>query len=194
MSIAKRVKLPDRTEYTIATLMRDVMAIEATPSVVSRIATEILYYEWTCCLNTLGSDHSITQGLDSLIKFMQEEYEQELLEGRLWRAADTPRAAIKAILKTLPKEVLEYTLCRDHHYVHDVLESTRTERVKEIERYTKIEERLQEEMEQSPDDPDLYNQLRLTLWMLGRYREASDAFKKAKALGWTPENSLLVAI
>ncbi len=194
MSPAKRVKLPKRTEYTMATLMRDVMKIGATPSVVSRIATEVIYYEWTCCLNTLGPDHALTNGLERLMKYFQEEYEQELLEGKLWRVKDTPRAAINAALKTLPPEVLEYTLCRDPQYIHDILESVRADREEEIKRYKMIEKQLRKEIDESPESPDLHNQLRLTLWLLDRYRDATDAFKKAKELGWSPDSSLVVAL
>ncbi|MHA1248012.1 MAG: hypothetical protein ACTSPE_11850 [Candidatus Thorarchaeota archaeon] len=194
MSAAERVKLPKRKVYTVKSLMRDMMAIEATPTVVQKIGTEVIYFEWTCCREIFGDNHPVTVGLDMLLKFMQEDYERFLLEGELWRTADTPRAAINKFLKTLPPEVLDHELCRESEYIHSVLEAARQERLREIRRCKQIEKGLRAELKQSPDDPDLHNQLRLVLWLLGEYREASQEFKTAKKLGWAPDKSVLVAL
>ncbi len=170
------------------------MAIEVTPSVSPKIATEILYYEWTCCINTYGGEHPITKGIERLLKYMQDDYEYELLSGKLWQITDTPRKAINDILKELPNDVLDYTLCRDPSYIHSVLEAARLEREREIKRCERIEVGIRHEIEENPSDPDLYNQLRLALWLLGRYKEATAAFKKAKELGWNYDSTLLVAL
>jgi len=56
-----------------------------------------------------------------------------------------------------------------------------------------MEKGLSAELEEKPDDPELWNQLRLILWILGRYDEASYVFKKARKLGWDKKKPKTVA-
>lgn len=50
------------------------------------------------------------------------------------------------------------------------------------------------ELEKKPKDPELWNQIRLASWILGKHEESSVAFKKAKKLGWDKKKSKTVAI
>jgi cytochrome c-type biogenesis protein CcmH/NrfG len=57
-----------------------------------------------------------------------------------------------------------------------------------------MERGIRKDLEKSPKDPELWNQLRLVLWVLGNYEDASDAFKKAKKLGWDKTTSKTVGL
>ena len=53
---------------------------------------------------------------------------------------------------------------------------------------------VRKEIKDDKDNPNLWYKLRLVLWISEKYSESSDAFKTAKQLGWSVENSALVAL
>ncbi len=185
--------LPRRERYSVKDLLTDLKKIDPTPSVAYKVGTEILYYECTLCSTGLGDAHPVTAGLSQILDFLQHGYEQMLVRGDMHRTRDTPASAINELMKKMPPEALEYILERPGDYVYGVLESARQERLNEIERYKQIETGVRREVEQSPEDPDVYNKLRLLLWVLGRHKEAAEAFQTAKKLGWDSATSDLVA-
>ncbi len=194
MTVEKKVQLPSREQYTVRDLLTDLRSIDPTPSVLDRVASEVIYFQWSCCKTDFGDQNPVTDGLSRLLAFMQGGYEQLLVNGELWRANDTPRAALNQIEKALPPEMMDYVLGRPGAYIHSVLDSAYAERQQEVMNYERLEKGIRSEIEKSPEDPDLYNKLRLLLWILGRHRESSEAFKTAKKLGWKPEASRLVTI
>jgi len=188
------VKLPRRRSYSLKQLLQDVMMIHPSPGVLQRLGSEVIYSEWSFAQNGLGADHPVTRGLAKVLSFMEEEYERQLLEGELSAPTDTPRAALTTLLKSLPKETRDYKLLRDPAYIHQVLTEVLEERKRELERCRQIEAGLRREVKENPDDPDIYNQLRIVLWLMGEYEDASKTFERAKELGWSPEKSALVAL
>ncbi|RDE11834.1 MAG: hypothetical protein C4K49_11150 [Candidatus Thorarchaeota archaeon] len=194
MTVEKKVQLQSREQYTVRDLLADLKSIDPTPSVLNRVASEVIYFQWSCCKTDLGDGSPVTSGLSQLLAFMQGGYEQLLVKGELWRANDTPRAALNQVEKALPPELMDYVLSRPGVYIHSVLDSAFAERQQEVMTYERLEKGIRSEIEKSPEDPDLYNKLRLLLWILGRHRESSEAFKTAKKLGWKPEASRLVTI
>jgi hypothetical protein len=190
----RKPKQPSREKYTVGDLIDDLKAIEPTPSILYKIGSEIVYNQWACCGEKFGADNPVTSGLSQLLEFMQGGYEQRLVRGELWRATDTPKAAIDQVEKTLTREVLDCEFERPRQYIQEVLQSAHEQQLHDLKDYERLEQGMRSEIEASPDDPDNYNKLRLLLWVLGRYKESSQVLKMAKKLGWKPETSELVAI
>ncbi|NWF95340.1 MAG: hypothetical protein HXY34_04285 [Candidatus Thorarchaeota archaeon] len=132
MSAGLREKLPPRDKYTVRTLLDDTKRIDPTPRSVYLIGNEVVYYEWNSCNSELGSDNPVTVGLKTVLEFMESKYETMLIEGEIWRTRDTPNAVINQLVKSLPPEVMEYTLSRPGEHIYRVLEAAREERLREI--------------------------------------------------------------
>jgi hypothetical protein len=194
MTGEKKLKLPSREKYSVGDLLEDLKIFEPTPLSLNKIGSEVVYYEWTCCKDRLGEENSVPKGLSQLLNFMQGGYEEKLLRGDLWRTTDTPKAAIAQLQRELPAEIMAYTLDRPVDYIQSVLQSAYSQQLNDLRNYERLEEGVRTEIKDAPDDADLYNKLRLLLWVLGRYKESSQAFRVAKKLGWKPDNSKLVAL
>ncbi len=189
------IQLPARRKkYTVKGLMSDLKKIGATPSVTDFIGSQCIYNEWNLCERDLGEDHPVTSHLAELLDFMQHGYEEQLVGGEFWRTKDTPAAAINAALRGRPAEFLTHVLDRPADYVYDLLEQAVTSRKNEIDVYAKIESGIRAELESDPDNPHLWNKLRLLLWLLGQYKNSSEAFQKAKRLGWDASSAKFVAL
>jgi hypothetical protein len=186
--------LPQRQEYSVKVLLNDLKKIEPTPGVIYRVGPEIVYYEWTLCSTNLGQDHPVTRGLAMILDFVQHGYEELLVRGDIHKSRDTPLSAINELTKSVPAETLDHVFSRSGDYIRSVLELVRTDRARELEKYSQIESGVRQELERSPNDPSAYNKLRILLWILGRHKEAADAFQSARRLGWTSSNSDLVAV
>ncbi|MFW9802608.1 MAG: hypothetical protein ACFFFC_08155 [Candidatus Thorarchaeota archaeon] len=189
-----RGKLPIRDVYTVKTLLNDLKNMRLTPGGLYTIGTEVVYYEWQKANDNLGDDDPVVVHLEELLKFMQSEYERRLVEGDLRRETDTPESTINSFLKETPMEFQSYVLERPGEFISGVLRAAQVINKRESERYEKMEKGLLIELEEFPDDPELWNQLRLALWILGRYDEASFAFKQARKLGWDKKKSRTMAV
>ena len=187
-------KLSMRKQYTIKDLLTDLKKIEATPSVMYDVGSELIYRELDWCMKTLGEDHEVTKNLQELMQFMQTGYEQQLVSGELWRVKDTPKAAINAFMKEQPEEFLKYPVGILSDQIHEILKKAQESRKLEIKQYKKMVKNVRKEIKEDKDNPDLWNKLRLVLWIVGKYNESSEAFKTAKSLGWTTDTNTLVAI
>lgn len=174
--------------------MSDLKKIGPSPSLLGEIGSKLIYYEWSCCDNLLGNDHPVTVHLNETLDFMEHGYERRLVEGDLWRIKDTPQTAINDFLKGRPSEFLDYPLDRPSEYIRSLLESVAAARHEEIQHYKRIEAGIRQEIEADSENPELWNKLRLLLWIIGNYAEASEAFKTAKSLGWSKEKSAIVAL
>ena len=162
--------------------------------ILRKIGSQLIYYEWTCCRNLLSDDHPVTSNLHDLLQFMEHDYEQLLVSGELWRIKDTPRSALNDFLKGRSKEFLEYTLEKPAESIRALLEAAVKNRKNEIKHFKKLVKLVKKEIKEDKENPDLWNKLRLVLWMAEKYPESSEAFKTARNLGWSPETSALVAI
>jgi tetratricopeptide (TPR) repeat protein len=194
MAAKTSIKFPDREKYTVKTLMTDLKKINPTPTILRKIGTEIIYYEWTAADRLLGSDHPVTTNFYELLEYTEHGYEQELVQGKLWRIKDTPKLSLNRILTGRPTEFLTYVLERPAHYVRQVLVSTIEESTKELKKLERYEKVVRQVIDQNPDDPDSWNRLRVILWLMGNYTDATHAYRKAKRLGWNPETTKLVVI
>ncbi len=194
MSRVLQSQLKMRDRYTVGDIIEDLRTIKPTPRPLYRVGNELFYYEHRTCAEQLGVDHPVTVGLAKILDFMTQEYENLLLRGEICRERDTPNAVLNQLLKQIPEEAKTYVINRPAQQIHQVLEIARKEREHEIEEYTRIEEQVRKEVEAAPDDPETFNKLRLILWILGRYKEASEAFQNAKRLGWDSSTSTLVSI
>jgi tetratricopeptide (TPR) repeat protein len=189
------IQLPTRRKkYTVKSLMSDLKKMGATPSVTDLIGAQCIYYEWALCERDLGDDHPVTSHLAELLDFMQHGYETQLVNGEFWRTKDTPAAAINAALRGRPTEFLTHILDRPADYVYGLLEQAIASRKSELDEYAKIESGIRTELEADPDNPHLWNKLRLLLWLLGQYKGSSEAFQKAKRLGWDASSAEFVAL
>jgi len=189
------IQLPARrNKYTVKSLMSDLKKMGATPSVTDLIGSQCIYNEWALCERDLGDDHPVTSHLAELLDFMQHGYETQLVNGEFWRTKDTPAAAINAALRGRPTEFLTHVLDRPADYVYDLLEQAIASRKSELDEYAKIESGIRTELEADPDNPHLWNKLRLLLWLLGQYKGSSEAFQKAKRLGWDASIAEFVAL
>ncbi|MGY5872839.1 MAG: hypothetical protein RTV72_11380 [Candidatus Thorarchaeota archaeon] len=188
------VPLPKRTKYAVKDVINDLKKIGPTPSVLGRIGSQLIYYEWTCCRNLLSDDHPVTSNLQDLLQFMEKDYEQQLVSGELWRVKDTPQAALNDFLKGRSKEFLDYTLDRPADHIRGLLETLDKNRKAELKNYRKLVKMVKKEIKEDKENPELWNKLRLVLWISEKYAESSEAFKTAKKFGWTPEESALVAL
>ncbi|MFW9844808.1 MAG: hypothetical protein ACFFEV_09545 [Candidatus Thorarchaeota archaeon] len=188
------VQLPKRTKYTVKDVLNDLKKIGPTPSVLGNIGSQLIYYEWTCCRNLLSDDHPVTSNLQDLLQFMERDYEQLLVSGELWRVKDTPNAALNDFLKGRSKEFLDYTLEKPADHIRSLLETAAKKRKDELKQFKKLVKFVKKEIKADKKNPALWNKLRLVLWLAENYAESSEAFKKARELGWSPETSVLVAI
>lgn len=189
------VELPARRKkYTVKGLMSDLKKMGATPSVTDFIGSQCIYNEWNLCERDLGDDHPVTSHLAELLDFMQNGYEQQLVIGEFWRTKDTPAAAINAALRGRPTEFLTYVLDRPADYIYGLLEQAVASRKSELNEYKRFESGVRTEIESDPENFHLWNKLRLLLWLLGQYKESSEAFQKAKRLGWDASSAEFVAL
>ncbi|MHA2069336.1 MAG: hypothetical protein ACXABY_33670 [Candidatus Thorarchaeota archaeon] len=194
MSRKKSAKLSKRKKYTVKNLITDLKKIGCTPRVLDNLGREIVYYEWSQAQHLLGEDHPVTLHLETLLEFMQGGCEKQLVNGELWRAADTPQAALNTAIRGAPAEFLSYQFVRPSDHIHGVLAAAKKERKIELKTYKQIEKGVRKEIKEDPENPDLWNKLRLLLWILGKHKESSEAFKKAKQLGWDSSTSAFVAL
>jgi len=188
------VELPKRTKYTVKDVLNDLKKIGPTPSILGKIGSQLIYYEWTCCRDLLSDDHPVTSNMQDLLQFMEHDYEELLVSGELWRVKDTPNAALNDFLKGRSKEFLEYTLEKPADHIRGLLETAAKTRKDELKQFKKLAKLVKKEIKEDKENPNLWNKLRLVLWMAKKYSESSEAFKTAKELGWSPETSALVAI
>ncbi|TFF91815.1 hypothetical protein EU545_02865 [Candidatus Thorarchaeota archaeon] len=188
------ITLPARDSYTVEDVLSDLKLIHATPMTTYQVACDIFYYELRCCSEELGEDDTITQEIKRIIDFMQNDYEKMLVEAELHEARHKPKAALGGLEEELSEETKTHELVHSTEHIYRSLQSAKEARIKEVERYKRIEKGIRRELKEDPDDPDLYNQLRLLLWIQGRYRAAKNAYVKATERGWNPENSKLVAL
>ncbi|MBE0525828.1 MAG: hypothetical protein IH631_02730, partial [Candidatus Thorarchaeota archaeon] len=99
-------QLPKRTVYAVKDVLNDLKKIGPTPSILGRIGSELIYSEWMCCKDLLSDDHPVTSNLHDLLQYMENDYEQQLVSGELWRVSDTPQAALNDFLKGRSEEFL----------------------------------------------------------------------------------------
>ncbi|MFW9944570.1 MAG: hypothetical protein ACFFB7_06190 [Candidatus Sifarchaeia archaeon] len=184
MSKEEGSKLPIRDTYTVKTLLGDLKRIRLTPGALYTVGSEVIYFEWKQAVEDFGEEDQVAVYLSELLEFMQSSYENRLVQGDIHRKKDTPAATINSFLKDTPVDFQSYVLQRPGEFISGVLRAVRVQSDREIQRYSRMEIGLKQELERRPKDPELWNQLRLALWILGRYDEASEAFKKAKKLGW----------
>jgi tetratricopeptide (TPR) repeat protein len=74
------------------------------------------------------------------------------------------------------------------------LEQAVASRRNELDKYKRFESGIRAELKADPDNFHLWNKLRLLLWLLGQYKESSEAFQKAKRLGWDASSAEFVAL
>ncbi len=183
-----------RKKYTVKTVFTDLKKINPTPKVTYEIGNRLVYYQWNICCQTLGSDHPISVNFSELLDFLQKGYEAQLVAGEFWKASDTPNSAINNFLKDRPDELLNYEYERPSEYIHNLLIEFEKTRKAEIKEYKKIEKGLRKMIKETPENPGLWNQLRLVLWIIEKYSDASKAFKNAQKFGWNSEETTLVAM
>lgn len=188
------VSFPKRKMYSVKDVLNDLKKIDATPSITYDIGNQLIYYQWSCCKDSLGEDHPIAKNMSDLLEFMQSGYEQMLVRGDFWRTSDTPNAAFNSFLKGRPDEFISYVFEREPEYILGLLERAAHMRDAEIKKHKAIAAKLRKMIKDSSDDPDLWNELRLVLWIIGDYKKASEAFKSAQSLGWTGSVSTVVGI
>ena len=188
------VSVAKRQEYSVKDLLNDLKKIEPSPAVLSKIGIELIYFEWNTCGGTLGQDHEITKNLGELLEFTQRGFEKQLVEGEFWRAKDTPRSALNEFSKDRPTEFMKHTLNRPAEYIHGLLKEAAKRRKAEIKQYKKLAKQLKKELKNDEENPELWNQLRLVLWIVGDYTESSKAFQTAKKHGWSSDETYLVAL
>lgn len=187
-------RLPKRKQYKVKDLLTDLKKLDATPSVLYNVGSELVYRELDWCRKTLGGDHLLTQNLVALMEFMQHDYEHQLVTGTLWKVKDTPKSAINAFMRDRPEEFLNHPIGILSAQIQEVLKKADESRRLEKKQYKKLEKRVRSEIKADKKNPNLWNKLRLLLWVLGKHNESSEAFKTAKDLGWSIESSTLVAI
>ncbi|TXT53963.1 MAG: hypothetical protein BAJATHORv1_100048 [Candidatus Thorarchaeota archaeon] len=186
---------PDSTKcYTLADLIEEIKQIEPTPRALFLIGRELIYHELLFCKRNLGEEHEITQHFTDLLEFMQSGYEQRLVRGELGVGSNTPSTAIDHFLSDKPALFFEYPLGRSKKQIRRILNIAKEQTAKDNAEYEKMIDGIKKAIEEEPENEDLWNQLRLVLWLTGCHEEATEAFEKAKKLGWDPETSKLVAI
>ncbi|UCE11374.1 MAG: hypothetical protein JSW61_05425 [Candidatus Thorarchaeota archaeon] len=192
--MADKKKLQLRKKYRVKDVLTDLKRIDPTPSVTYRIGSELVYFEWNCCIKEMGPESDVTIGLGTLLNFMQYDYERQLLEGVLYKATDTTGAAITRAMKELPDAALAHVFKRSPKYIHSLLLGSEKLRKIEAKRYKSMLKAAKDETKASPEDPNAWYKLRLLLWIIGNYKEASEAFRRAKKLGWDIHSSTVVAL
>ncbi len=190
----KTFRIPVRDAYTVKNLLSDLKKLKLTPSTLYTVGTEIIYFEWTQAREELGDQDEVTLHLEELLNFMQKDYERRLLNGELRREKDTPNEAINTFLRETPIEFQSYVLRRPGPFVQGVLQAMNTQSEREISRYRRTEEGIRRDLQSRPKDYELWNQLRLVLWIQGKYEDASEAYKKARKLGWDKKKSPTVGL
>jgi hypothetical protein len=183
-----------RKEYAVKDLLNDLKKIEPSPAVLSKIGTELIYYEWNTCCASLGQDHTVSKHLGELLEFTQGGFEKQLVQGEFWRSKDTPRSALNDFARDRPDEFMTHVLNRTPEYIHALLKDASKRRKNEIKQYKKLAKKLKKEAKEDPENPELWNQLRLVLWITEDYSESSKAFQTAKKLGWSSDETYLVAL
>jgi tetratricopeptide (TPR) repeat protein len=194
MEMADKKKLQLRKKYRVKDVLTDLKKIDPTPSVTYRIGSELVYYEWNCCIREKGPESDVTVGLGTLLNFMQYDYERQVLEGDLYKTTDTTGAAMNRAVKQLSKEALAHVFSRPPKYIHGVLLTAKKLRKIEAKRYKSMLKSAKAETKAHPEDPNAWYKLRLLLWIIGKYKEASEAFRKAKKLGWDTSITSVVAL
>ncbi|MHA1959083.1 MAG: tetratricopeptide repeat protein [Candidatus Thorarchaeota archaeon] len=192
--MADKKKLQLRKKYRVKDVLTDLKMIDPTPSVTYRIGSELVYFEWNCCIKEKGPESDVTVGLGTLLNFMQYGYEKQLLDGDLHKATDTTKAAMNRAAKELPKEALVHEFSRSPQYIHGLLLTAKKLRKIEAKRYKSMLKSAKAETKASPEDPNAWYKLRLLLWIIGKYKEASAAFRTAKKLGWDTSSTSVVAL
>jgi tetratricopeptide (TPR) repeat protein len=188
------VKLPKLDTYTIRTLLTDLKRLKLTPNSLYLVGSEVIYYEWKRAEENLGPDDEVTTYLGELLNFMQNDYESRLLDGDIHREDATLPATLTTYLKETPSEFQSYTLERPGEVIRVALKAARTQSERDITRYERIEGTLRSRIANDPTNSELWNDLRITLWILGKYEEASSAYKKAKKFGWDRTESETVGV
>ncbi len=188
------VSFPKRKKYTVRDVINDLKKIDATPSIAYDIGNQLVYYQWTCCSQSLGTDHTITAYFKEFLDFLQAEYENMLVRGDFWRTNDTPNAAFNQFLKEKPDAFLDFEFERSSEYIYDLLIKASEGKKSEIKKYKLVKKNVKKLIKDNPEDADLWNELRLVLWILGDYKEASLAFKTARDHGWTGTVSSVVGL
>ncbi len=185
---------PKRKKYVVKDIVNALKKINATPSVTYDIGNQLVYSQWSACCQKLGDDHPISTSFKRLLDFLQSDYEAMLVRGEYWRTNDTPNAVFNKFLKELPQEFLAYEFDRSPDYIHDLLTRAKKLREAEVEKHKAILANLKKLLDEDPNNPDLWNELRLVLWIIGDYKEASEAFKTARDLGWSGIVSSVVGL
>lgn len=183
-----------RSQYSIKQFLEDLKKVEPTPGTVYRIGAELIYYEWACCQRVCGDDDKLTQEYKQLLDFFEEDYEEKLITGELTENEETPASVIDHLIEDLSPDFANTVIGRPPDYVYDLLVATHEARQEELEEYSDLEEAVRKEVENHPENPDAWNELRLILWVLGEYEAAKKAMENAKKLGWTAETSQIVAL
>ncbi|MHA2352397.1 MAG: hypothetical protein ACXABX_04695, partial [Candidatus Thorarchaeota archaeon] len=93
-----------------------------------------------------------------------------------------------------PEEFQSHCIGILSEQIQEVLQNADKSRREEKKQYKKLEKRVRAEIKADKKNPNLWNKLRVLLWILGKHNESSEAFKTAKDLGWSIESSTLVAI
>jgi len=189
-----KVSLSIRKKYTVKSVITDLKKINPTPKITYDFGNRLVYNDWNACLQYWGHDHPMTKNFHEFLQFLQEGYEAQLVQGDFWRTSDTPSAAFNAFLKGRPKEFLDFQFSRTPEYIFSLLKEIKKLRSEEIKKYKKIEKKLKKMVKAEPENADLWNQYRLVLWIVEKYKESSDAFQQAKKLGWTNEQTSVVAL
>lgn len=188
------IKFIKRDTYTIKTFLNDLKKLTLTPNTLYVVGTEIVYFELTTAQENLGPDDPVTIHMAELLKYMQYDYERQLLAGELRREEDTPRSAIATFLKETPLEFQSYVLEHGGGFIQGVLHAAHTQSQREIERLDRVEKGLRKDLEKNTKNPDLWFSLHLVYWITRRYEEASEAFKKARRYGWDKKKSKIIGI
>ncbi len=188
------IKITKRDVYSVKTLLNDLKKLKLTPNSLYLIGSEIVYYEWMQAKEILGEDDEITALLAELMTFMEEEYESRLVEGDIRREDDTLSHTFTEYLKETPIEFQGYTLARSGDFIRGVLMAAKTQSERDIIRYQRIETSIRKKLEGKPNDSELWNELRIALWIQGKYEDATGAYKKAKKLGWNKSKSKTIGV
>ncbi len=189
-----QLSVKKRTIYSIKNLFTDLKKISPTPRALSKVGSELIYSEWNSSITERGRDHTISQNLEELLNFMENQYEQIILSGNLTTVKDTPSSILNTFLNERPSDFIEYTILRPPDYIYNILKDAVRTTKDEASQCKKIEKGIRKQMKNESESFEYWNQLRILLWIQGKYKEAAEALREAKKLGWTPENSTIVSI
>jgi len=183
-----------RKTYSIKSLFIDLKKISPTPRALHKVGAELIYSEWNTSVAAYGSDHIISRNLNDLLQFMETDYETIVLNGDLTTVKDTPSSVLTQFLKDRPTEFLEHKIGRSPDYVYNIIKVASKICKDEAAQCKSIESGIRKQMKDEPEDFGHWNQLRILLWLQGKYKEAAEALREAKKLGWAPEKSAIVSI